>query len=670
MTGGLIGFGGAQLVGDPGLAVPVLAGCMVGAGGSAALGVRAGMRRRLGDQVVAALAPLQGLRIPDRGSVRMSRWRGPGVGFPRRITVRYAPGVSDQSPDWRAEILDVVERRLLVEASIGRHDRRRCRLVIHNRSARGEGEPDLVHPLEERAIAVLSELLGPTAEVTTRFDDDGELRRLEVEHEAGARIAAAGYRMRVERVVSAMLPGRWRAQWQLTEDTVTFEVRPTLTTLVAHVPSPITRENLYRLPLAVDEDRRLAVWDLQGTGPHLMVVGKTGSGKTVLINGVVMEAALRGWRVWIADPKRIEFMGLRDWPNVQIVATTVEDQIAMISTAHREMEDRYAAIEAGGDESDFEPLVIVLDEYRNFMRQVGAWYAGVKKRGMPTKCPVFEQVAAIAEKGRSGRVHLVLGTQRPDAEFLTGSMRDNFDSRVSLGRLSPQGAQMMWESPYLGVSVPRKIKGRGTAVTEDDRVDEVQALWTPDPRRAARQGNAEDLALLAALRPAAVTHGLLEVVLGSEGEDEDDVGWRRVVEARLVPADPGSPRTVADPTTGGPPPSGAVVLARDETPSDELVDGAVDRPREQISDDLDEAFAPEQRTRAGRLSPGDLVLVDDAVWLWGIVESVEEDVTDPDGDLMCIEWRGDEDEAGSLSVDASSHVRVRRPLDDVEAGVE
>ena len=164
------------------------------------------------------------------------------------------------------------------------------------------------------------------------------------------------------------------------------------------------------------------------------------------MNGVVMELAFRGWPVWICDPKRIEFLGLRGWPNVQVVATSVPDQVVVIHQAWTEMERRYALIESGAAvEDDFEPLILVLDEYRDFYGIVAEWYAGIKVTGMPTRCPVLEKLGSLVRKGRSARVHVILGLQRPDADVLGGEMRDNFGTRISLGPLSPQGAMMMWE---------------------------------------------------------------------------------------------------------------------------------------------------------------------------------------------------------------------------------
>ena len=60
--------------------------------------------------------------------------------------------------------------------------------------------------------------------------------------------------------------------------------------------------------------------------------------KTVLMNGVVMELTDRDWPVWISDPKRMEFLGMRGWPNVQVVVTSVQEQVVYVYRAWDEME--------------------------------------------------------------------------------------------------------------------------------------------------------------------------------------------------------------------------------------------------------------------------------------------------------------------------------------------
>lgn len=617
-----------------------------------ATGVRANLRSELIEQLRHALVPTIG-DLP--ATLSAASWVGWfEVGYPRVLRVRYLPGVRDDSLDWHRSLKETVERRLLVEASVAKADRRRCRLVLKLRPST-EVEAD---PVAERAILVISELFGAAAKAEVDFDANQALKSVRVSHEMRTRVATASNRMRIERIFSAMLPGRWRARWDLTNDAVTFEVRPKLPQRITHEPEALTDETRYQIPIAVDEDGDLVRWNLKGSGPHWMVIGRTGTGKTVAINGGVMEFCRRGWPVWIVDPKRIEFMGMRNWPNVQVVATSVADQLATIRAGHDLMEERYARIEAGADESDFEPLALVLDEFRNFHRLVTAWYQSVKVRGMPSKCPVFDWIAAIAEKGRSAGIHIILGTQRPDADFMTGSMRDNFDTRTSLGPLSPQGAQMLWDSPYLGVAVPRKIRGRGTAINEDEVVSEVQIPWTPDPRRAFRANDAVDLQILENLRPAKADHPPLEVDFGPQISTEDEIGeWERVLRAQLVPVTGERPRSVG-PVVPSPAGSASEGFARADHEVDE------DQPVGLEPADGD-GYEMETSVRAERVAPGDLVQIDETLDAWAVVEAVEEDLLEED--QLVIEWRSlDDDESGTLSLAQTETVLARHPEEDTQ----
>jgi DNA segregation ATPase FtsK/SpoIIIE, S-DNA-T family len=617
-------------------------------------GVRESRRQLALDMLVLAVHPLLGHRVPTRSSVSAARWTRGREPVPTRLRIFYAPGAPD-TVDWVAKVAEVASRRLGASYSVDVFDQRRCRVQLRAAAPKDEAP---VSATVARAERIVRAIFGEAAQVELDVVD-GEVVAVRIRHNLGSKVARQHARSFIENSVGALLPGRWRATWELTEDRVRFEQRPTMPTHVPHVPDPITKDNLKRIKLAIDEYDDTICWNLAGSGPHLMVVGKTGTGKTVAINGVVMEAARRTWAVWICDPKRIEFMGLRDWPNVQIVATTVVDMIATIYSAHELMEQRYAAIENGADEGDFEPLVLVLDEFRNFHRQVASYYTDVKVRGMAAKAPVFDWVAAIAEKGRSAGIHLVLGTQRPDADFMTGSMRDNFDSRLALGRLSPQGAQMMWESPYLGVSVPRSIRGRGTGITDSERVTEAQVLWTPDPRRATRDNNSADLALLAALRPAASSHPRLEVELGPETdlEGHEFNEWQQLLECRLVPVGEAITRPLGAAAAALRQRAGRRALAAAPAPA---VDRDVSADYDEAGPDLLEGYGPGVTTSASRLAVGDLVLVDEFVDLWAAVEAVD---VDPTGEeYVCVSWRADDGEVGDLSLHEDDAVSVRRPL--------
>jgi hypothetical protein len=70
----------------------------------------------------------------------------------------------------------------------------------------------------------------------------------------------------------------------------------------------------------------------------------------------------------------MEFLGFQDWPNVQIVGTTIGQQIAIIHRAWEVMERRYELITSGqGRETDFEPLVLFLDEWADFRGNLMSW---------------------------------------------------------------------------------------------------------------------------------------------------------------------------------------------------------------------------------------------------------------------------------------------------------
>lgn len=540
VTGGLalMAMGAAPLTGSPGLIVPLGGLGLLATATVGGLGARADRQAALVDDVIEALAPRSGHRC----RVRAWGWRGGLVGAPSRITIRYAAGVVDDDPLWVTDVLDTVERRFQLPYAVQDHKARRRRLRLRAVRTPAPAEADLPE-LEQRATRIVTEVLGVGCTVVSTWSGD-ELVAVEVGH-ANVKVAASAVmRHRVERTFSTLMPGRWRARWDLEHDSVRLEQRPPLPTSVPRQPLPLDKDTLYRIPLAVDEDGRHAVWDLaNSTGPHLLITGKTGLGKTVVIRGVVVDVARREWAVRVCDPKMIEYLGLRGWPNVEIVATTLVEQIVTIVSTYELMEHRYRLIEAGlVDERQLQPVVLVLDEVRELYAAISEWWTSVRSTGQPSRCPVLDKIAALARKSRSARIHLIIGTQRPDAEWLGGETRDNLATRFSAGPLSPQGAAMMWESQNVGVAVPRGIPGRGTAYLVDGEPGEVQALWTPDPRRARRDEDVEALALLDELMPANTRHPQLQVVLDEDLFNSVDAKgkprqWAAIQQAELVPVE-------------------------------------------------------------------------------------------------------------------------------------
>lgn len=299
--------------------------------------------------------------------------------------------------------------------------------------------------------------------------------------------------------VNSKAPGRWRTTWNTEENRVEFERRPPMPD---NVLIPVeTDGDPWRLPFGVDEHGDQVVWNLK-IHPHALVAGGTGSGKTVTLRSLIQAAVARGFVVFCVDPKRIEMAGLRGWPGVRVVATGVTQMIALVTLLADVMDDRYQAIENGEvSEDQLPPVLVVIDEAREFIDRSNAFWKA-NKTGSGQEHPVIERLRSMGRLGRSGRIHLLEGIQRPDAKVVGGEARDNFGFRVALGSMSPEGAKMMFGRTDVGRDIPEEAKGRAT-VGLGNEVIEVQGYNTPDPRKDRTPAAME---LLDKLRAQATEH--------------------------------------------------------------------------------------------------------------------------------------------------------------------
>ncbi|MGP9695682.1 FtsK/SpoIIIE domain-containing protein [Brachybacterium sp. AOP25-B2-12] len=633
---------------------------------------RSAKRRRVSDNVTEALTVLTG----PGTVVKCSRWAKREYLHPRpeRVEIRYPASFRDWDPKYVGQLLATVSSRIGVEYRVDRHPSalKRIHLVrdVDVEKVRDDSPRGL---LAQKADVVVAELLGKESKAQYSWAGEDELAGIDVTfpNEIAVKLVSRMKRQSVERVITGTLPGRWRSSWDVENARASFRLRTEFPDAVPHPPLRVTDENRYLIPSAVTEDGDVVSWDLRSTVPHGLTTGRTGTGKTVVLLGTCAEWAGRDWAVWVADPKRVEFLGIRKWPNVQIVATTVEQQMALIWDAFELMERRYRMIEEeGADEDDFEPILVMADEYTEFRSAVNAWWSENKHKGAPAKCPVFNAVGSLARLARKARIHLRFGMQRPDAELLSGEVRDNLGDRHSLGRLSPQGAQMVWEAAYIGTSVPRKIPGRGTASGPDGQPVEAQAYWTPDPRKVSRTRKADDIAILEGLYPATTTHRRFVYEIEDSDSptwlDADDKSslytpWAAITQARRVPTPDAEQHLTLEELLD------ELSSARDRAQGgagDDEHEDREERPLRIVRDEPDEDeladdYGLVQSVCADRLRPGDLVNVDDD---WVVVEEAVPDVEE-DG-MISIAWRSDDDDAGELAVQLDEMLEVRRMTEE------
>ncbi len=635
----------------------------VGAGllaaASLAAGVRAFQRAGRMDPAIEALLPLLGASQPSRSLVEPVKWTRGWVGSPERIKIRWASHVDDTDPRFVEQILAGLGRRLGEEYRIRKHNSRRCWLV-----AEIAPSADAVSREHQRAVEVVKKVVDPGANVSVTSAEDGSVSKIEVKHDVGPKLAHAARRSSIEKVISSMLAGRWRARWDLEGDKVVFEVRPDMPDLVLHEvkpAAPLTHAAYkgFKIPIGVDEDGGIQHWH-PAVSPHCLVIGGTGSGKTSFQHTVLTHLAHAHWRVWVLDGKRIEFAGFRDWHNVELVGARVEHQVRMLHAAHELMEQRYSQLENGTARlEDFDPLALIIDEYATFKARVQRWYKTVKPKGAPAQAPVLDLLSDLARLARSAKIHMLLGLQRPDVEFLGGEMRDNFGARVSFGRLSPQGANMMWDSFVVGVAIPRNKRGRGVTLNNESTPVEIQAFYTPDPAKLDSTDTA-DWQHLDTLRPAEPDYSRMMVkdpdpIISDDGEGEDlEPDYYQWATAEIVPWDPAAAAARLD----APRPSTVTPLARAAV---RFVPDPVDEDSDDDAvGDQGDGYGSAIDGPAAELEVGDLLQTDETLGLWGVIEGVENDVVDDE--QLAIEYRDLETgEEGLLTMSDTQVITYRRP---------
>ena len=208
-------------------------------------------------------------------------------------------------------------------------------------------------------------------------------------------------------------------------------------------PEFIGSKSKLTLGMGKDINGRLAVADLAGM-PHLLIAGSTGTGKSVAINAMIMSILYKATpdqvRLVLVDPKRLELGNYEGVPHLYTPIIT-EPKLAAnaLRNAVREMERRLKLLAAKGvrnidqynrlfddtpslfvEQSDDGPIpyiVIIIDELADLMMLDGH--------------NVEESVTRLAEMARAVGIHLVLATQRPSVDVITGLIKANFPARVS-----------------------------------------------------------------------------------------------------------------------------------------------------------------------------------------------------------------------------------------------
>ncbi len=220
--------------------------------------------------------------------------------------------------------------------------------------------------------------------------------------------------------------------------------------------------------------------------PHLLIAGTTGSGKSVCVNSIIMSILMKSTpddvRLIMVDPKQVEFMMYNGIPHLLIpVVTDPKKAAGALAWAVTEMEKRYTLfsennvrnidgfndIAKNDDELEHMPhIVIFIDELADLM--------------MASPKDVEDSIVRLAQKARAAGMHLVIATQKPTVQVVTGLIKGNIPSRIALMVASQIDSRVILDASgaekllgngdmlYMPVGIPKPIRLQGCYVSDDE----------------------------------------------------------------------------------------------------------------------------------------------------------------------------------------------------------
>ena len=214
--------------------------------------------------------------------------------------------------------------------------------------------------------------------------------------------------------------------------------------------------------------------------PHLLIAGQTGSGKSVcvntLISTLISKKSDKEVKFIMVDPKMVELMPYNDIPHLLVPVIIDPEQAAIaLKWAVNEMENRYKKLMENGVRNiksynslsfveKMPYIVIIIDELADLM--------------MVASGSVEESIARIAQKARAVGIHLVVATQRPSTDVITGMIKANLPSRISFALRSQIDSRTILDS-----AGAEKLLGQGDMLllaNGSSKMERIQGAYISD----------------------------------------------------------------------------------------------------------------------------------------------------------------------------------------------
>lgn len=394
----------------------------------------------------------------------------------------------------------------------------------------------ILTPTQNRVLAVCKGKAGNQCSVSDwKFDDQGGLVGFQVVNLDSSRLTEQPMRRRLATSLDSMLPGRWRIDFNLTSDEAIVTARPEMPRYISLPSAKVSTEpkiQEMRLRVGVDENQETLTWSPCDV-PHALVAGQTGTGKTVLLRSLALQWVQHGHPVWIIDGKGTEFLDLHGYPGVQLISGHTEEHICLLGHYRNVMNARREAVRQGkARESDFLPILLIVDEWTQATEEISAVWKKLRAKGQGATATTFEIHAQIARLSRSIQLYSVTGMQAAVLENMAGKssdVRNNMGMRIALGRMSTAYCQMLFGSEWDDTRA-QVNKGRGLMSVSTGGVKEVQTYYVP----SVANSSPEAAAVLDPLKPEFNGHGRL--LFNLPDLDDPELEFSDIEDAPLVRA--------------------------------------------------------------------------------------------------------------------------------------
>ena len=221
--------------------------------------------------------------------------------------------------------------------------------------------------------------------------------------------------------------------------------------------------------------------------PHLLIAGTTGSGKSVCVNSIIMSILMKSTpddvRLIMVDPKKVEFMMYNGIPHLLIpVVTDPKKAAGALAWAVNEMLNRYKMFSENNvrDFTGFNELAKDPDSGLTKMSHIVIFIDELADLMMASPKDVEDSIVRLAQMARAAGMHLVIATQRPTVNVVTGLIKANIPSRIALMVASQMDSRVILDSGgaekllgngdmlYMPVGLPKPVRVQGCFVSDKE----------------------------------------------------------------------------------------------------------------------------------------------------------------------------------------------------------